>query len=566
MFIAAYAGKYYSKMYGITGTQSINLIFHTIRALIPNLIMRNPVNEVTTEMIPHRDYAYLLGLGLDWLNKKIKLKDILRYGTVDACFGMGVFKTGLAQSGSQVRFDDVLIDNGQVYTDNVDLDDYVFDPTCRKIRKTAFEGDRNRVPRQLLLDDDQFDHDLVMQLPSSKHPDARTKVAALTQSDMSSRETIELQDMVDIVELFVPGADALITIADPEQKIMDDFLAVREYFGPKEGPYTKLALTQPVPGNPYPIAPVGIWYDLSAVAGETMNKMVEQILRQKDVAIVDPAGADEAEDLRTSADGDMVFGSPDTVKVVSFGGQNPQNESAMAALQTWYNYMSGNPDQMSGIAAGAKTATGQSILQANQSVTIEDLREMAYDVGAEIGMKQAWYLHTDPLLNIPLSKRLPGGEEIQLALTPEQRAGDFLEFTFTIKQRSMSRLDPAVRTQRIQQFATNSIPALAMSAQACMQMGIPFNLQEAITDLAREMDILEEVQDWFVDPTFMQRVQLQMQLGPQPAGKATMNPQGIRQNGGSPTARRVMEPGQEMNQGFQAGYPDLSQSTYQGAY
>jgi len=565
MFIKAYVGHYYAKKFGLVGDEPINLIFHTIRALIPNLIMQNPVNEVGTELIPYRDYAYLLGLALDGIDKKLNLKETLRYGTIDACFGFGVFKTGLSQGGTMINYGDVLIDNGQVYTDNVDLDDFVFDPTCRKISKSTFIGDRNRIPRQILLDDDSFDHDLVMKIPRSGHPDVSRRVDAITQSGMSSSEINDLQDMVDVVELFVPGADALLTIADPEQIIMEDFLAAREYYGPSEGPYTILSVTQPVPGNPYPVAPAGIWYDLHRAAGDTMRKMVEQILRQKDIAIVDPAGADEAEDIRTGSDGDMVFGSPDTVKVVSFGGQNPGNENAMGSLQTWYNYMSGNPDQMAGVTTGAKTATGQNILQANQNVGIEDMRGMVYDSSAEINRKMAWYLHTDPYIELPFSRRLPGGEYEQLVLTPEQRQGEFLDYAFNIKQRSMSRLDPAVRSKRIMEFATSVIPGLAMTAQVCMQMGLPFNLQESVTDIANEMDILEDVQDWFNDPMFMQRMEMMMAMGPQPAGKASpMTPQGVQQNKGNPMAHKFMGPQGDMNQGFQQGGPAEAQATYQG--
>ena len=563
MFIRAYVGQYYAKRYGLRGDEPINLIFHTIRALIPTLIMKNSVSEVATDIIPQREYAYLLGLGLDQLHKKTDRKGILRYGTVDACFGLAVFKSGLAQGGTMINYGDVMIDQGQVYTDNVDLDDYVFDPTCRKIRKTAFEGDRNRVPRILLLDDDEFDHDLVMKLPRSKHPDAKSKAEAITQRNMSSQEMNDLQDMVDVVELFIPGADALVTIADPEQIILDDFLAAREYFGPDGGPYTKMALTQPVPGNPYPIAPVGIWYDLHHAAGNTMKKMVDQILRQRDLLVVDPAGADEGEDIRTAVDGDVIVGDPTMAKPFSIGGQNPQNEAAMASLQTWYNYMSGNPDQMAGVKAGAKTATGQSILQANQSVTTEDMRDIIYDVAAVLDSKEAWYLHTDPYIDLMLSKRQPGGELIQLTLTPEQRAGDFLDYTFTIKQRSMSRLDPSIRSRRIAEFGTNLVPSLAAAAPICKSMGVPFNLQESITDLARELDILEEVQDWFIDSTFMQRIQLQMQLGPQPAGKAQLSQEGNRQNNGSPMNQKVLNPSAEMNQNFQAPANE-GQETFQG--
>ncbi|KKL57526.1 hypothetical protein LCGC14_2234550, partial [marine sediment metagenome] len=421
MFIHAYAGQYYAKKYGLKGDEPVNLIFHTIRSLIPTLVMKNSISDVSTEIIPQKEYAYLLGLALNQNHKKNDRIEVLRYGLVDACFGYALFKTGVAQNGTMINHGDVLIDQGEVYTDNVDLDDHIIDPTCRKFRKATFEGDRNRVPRIILLNDDDFDHDLVMKLPRSRHTDAKSKVEAITQSNMSKSEIDDLQDMVDIVELFVPGADALITIADPEQIIMENFLAAREYFGPEDGPYTHMALTQPVPGNPYPIAPVGIWYDLHHAAGITMKKLVDQIIRQRDILVVDPAGADEGEDIRTASDGDVIVGSPEMAKPFSIGGQNPQNEAAMSSLQTWYNYMSGNPDQMAGVQVGAKTATGQSILQANQNVTTEDMRDMAYDAAAKLDSKEAWYMHTDPFIDMMLGKRQPGGEYIQLTLTPEQR-------------------------------------------------------------------------------------------------------------------------------------------------
>ena len=129
----------------------------------------------------------------------------------------------------------------------------------------------------------------------------------------------------------------------------------------------------------------------------------------------------------------------------------------------------------------------------------------------------------------------------------------------------MSRLDPAVRSKRIMEFATNVMQSIAMTAQVYMQLGIPFNAQEAITDIANEMDILEDVQDWFNDPTFLQRMELTMAMGPQPAGKASpATPKGVQQNNGNPMARKILGPTGEMNQGFQQGGAAEAQSTFQG--
>ena len=550
MFIKEYVGRYYASEYGLTGDEPINLIFNTIRATVPNLVMKSGVNKVSTEIVEYRQYAYLLGLALDKLDKNIKLKDTLRAGIVDAFFMMGIFKTGIAGGGKMLNFGDIFIDEGQVYTDLVDFDDWTADPSCKDYRKAAFLGDRNRVPRQILLDDDEFDHDLVMKIPKSTHPNAKDRIESLTRKNMSDSEMYELQDFVDVVEVFVPGANALITIPDPSQKIFDEYLAARDYYGPKEGPYTILALTQPVPGNPFPVAPIGIHYDLHKMANSMMVKNMEQANREKSIGVCDPSGADEAEDIRTAKDGDMIMGNPESVKVITYGGNNVKSEQMLQQCQIWHNYMSGNPDQMSGLVSNAESATQANILQANATITIEDARGMIYDCAADTAGKRAWYIHTDPFMDVMLARRKPGGEYEQLQLTPEQRDGDFLDYTFTLKARSMSRLDPAVRTKRIVEFAANIVPSVMNTAMVAMQMGLPFNVQAAITAIAEEQGILDDVQDWFDDPTFMQRVQLQMAMNPQPAGKAGSEQGGTR---GIPQQAKMQSPFQETKQIEQMG-------------
>ena len=567
MFIKQYVGQYYASSKGITGDEPINLIFHAIRTLVPNLVMKNPVTKVTTDDVEQEDYAFLLGLALDSIDKKIKLKTILRGGIVAALFAMGIFKTGIAASGQVITWGDLQVDPGQVYSDLVDLDDFVIDPSCRAFDKAAFLGDRNRVPRQLLLDDNNCDHDLVMRLPRSTHPDAKNKIEKLTQSNLSNIEMFELQDFVDIVELFIPEANANLLIPDPEVIIFDNYIRGVDFYGPSEGPYTTMSLTPPVPGNPYPVAPVGIWHDLHVMANKSMVKSMEQAERQKDLVFYDPGAADEAEDIRTARDGDMVATSdPTSAKVMSYGGQNRDNASMLSQMQIWFNYMSGNPDQMAGLKSDARTATQAQLLQANANVTVEDMRDIIYDAAAELNKKMAWYLHTDPLIDLPLTKRRAGGGMIQLRLTPEQRSGDFLNFAFNLKARSMSRLDPTIKSKRIIEFATNLIPGIMTSGQIATQMGVPINVQRILTDLAEELDITETAKDWFEDPEFMNRIKLMMAMGPQNAGKAGMgSSQGIRQQGGYPGQKPIASPQSERNQSFQTGANE-SQAANQGVY
>lgn len=558
MFVKTFCGQYYQANQGLKGNEPINLIFNTIKAMVPNLIMQNPVNELVTNFAPQEFYGELLGLAVDKTERDIKLKQTLRAWIVAAIFAWGITKTGIAASGETLQFGDIRVDPGQVYTSLVDLDDFVIDPVCTEIEKATFLGDRIRVPRQLLLDTDGYDHDLVKQLPRSMYS-TNKKVEDITKSGMSQMEMYTLQDFVDVVELWIPEANAIVTIPDPAQITFDRYVRLKDYYGPKEGPYTFLSFTPPVPNNPLPVASVSLWYDLHRMANRIFKKTMDQADRQKDILLYNPGQADEVTDVIESKDGDSVASvDPKGMQVVSFGGQNRSNEMMLQELQVWYNYISGNPDQMAGniprVAKGRETATRSSILQANANVSIEDARGILYDGTAEISRKIAWFLHTDPLINIPLVKRTTGGQQIQLWLTPEQRMGDFLKFTFRIVARSMSRLDPTIKSRRILEFATNLVPALMNSAMIAMQMGVPFNVQKAITDLAKELDITEYVQDWFEDPEFEQKMATIAALGPQNPGKASMiTPGAIAQNGGFPEKRNILIPGQEQNQSAQLG-------------
>ncbi|GAG11849.1 unnamed protein product, partial [marine sediment metagenome] len=90
MFIKEFVGQYYSKQFGLTGDEPINLIFHTIRTLVPNLVMQNPVNRLETKIVAQKPYGELLGLAIDQVEKDIDLKRILRGWIVDALFAWGI--------------------------------------------------------------------------------------------------------------------------------------------------------------------------------------------------------------------------------------------------------------------------------------------------------------------------------------------------------------------------------------------------------------------------------------------------------------------------------------------
>lgn len=559
LFVKEYVGQYYRENRGLGGDEPVNLLFSAIRALVPNIVNNNPVNQVVTEVIDHKPYAELLSLALDSVGKRSNLKGVLRASVTNALFMMGIAKVGIAASGNTMWVGDRSMDPGEVYIEMVDLDDFVIDPNCKSLKHSRFYGHRLTVPRRVLLDNPVYDKKLVKKLPSlmKEGRGGERSVADLSRDNGMSQQMIDMEDLVHVVELWIPDAEAIVTIPDPNEATFDDFISAEDYYGPDSGPYAFLSLTPPVSGNPLPVAPVSVYYDLHRAANRVFKKVLDQSERQKDVLLYDPAHADVAQDIVNAEDGDTIAATdPSRINQVSLGGQNRENAAMLQQLQIWFNYMAGNPDQLAGSQSAAisqvKTATQAQILQSNASISIEDVRDLTYDFASDINGKVAWYLHTDPLIELPLSRRTEYGNDEQLVLTPEQRRGDWLEFTFKIKPKSMSMIDPQVRSQRIMQFATNIIPQAAMAATAMLQMGQPFNLQRYLTLMANELEIGEWVQELFQDPQFEQRLQMMMTLGPQNPGKA----QGVMstaQNGGFPVQRNVMTPGQQMNSDAQQG-------------
>lgn len=568
LFLRNYVGQYFDRDRGEIGSEPLNLIFNAVRIIVPNMVMNLPKYGVRSDYLPYREYAELLGLGLDYNAKEINLRDTLRRWVVDAIFCMGVLKTGLCESGRAVQFDGTdTIDPGTIYTEIVDLDDFTFAPETKRFDRAAWIGDRIRVPRQQILDSGLYNNDLIMRLPSSR-TEVEDGTEKLSRRGVNHNEDIEMLDCIDLVEAWVRDADAIVTVPG-SKSTFDDYLRVAEYYGPKEGPYTFLAFTPPVPNNPFPVAPVGIWNDLHILSNNMAKKIVEQADRQKDIVGYRPNAADDAQEVVDSRDGDAIkMDDPEGVKTFSFGGQQKSNEAHLQQLMLWFNMMSGNTEALGGLRENSATATQANILQANQSIGIEDMRDLVYVGGGEEARKRAWYLHTDPLIELPLIRRRQKpasfgmdqmtGQQVMIApaeavdeqiiLTPEARQGDFLDFHFEIQPKSMSRLDPHLRLQRAMEFAIKIIPAAATAAQICMQMGVPFSFQKFVVRMAKEADI-EWMDEVFLDPEFQMQMMQQVLMTPGLEGS-----KGKIQSNGQPAAMAaVPSPQQRNNQQAQQG-------------
>lgn len=564
LFLKSFTGQWYDSNKGTIGQEPLNLIFNAIRVLVPNLVANYPGLRMTTDFMAYRDYGEMLAQAVTQNGKKLKVKDIYRAWIVDAIFMMGILKTGLCDSGTAIGFEeDDSIDPGTVYTDNVSLDNLVIDPNCRKwdFSDAAFIGDRIRVSRMALLESGLYDNALIENLPPADQDGTSHERADRLSARRVDLSETHLEDEVEICELWVPRAKAIVTVPGDCSYQADDFLRVADYYGPDTGPYTFLRLTPPVPDNPLPISMVGIWHDLHVMANRMAKKIMEQAERQKDVLTYTGSAADDAQEMLDAADGDAIrVDAVDGVKVHKFGGQDRGNEAHIGQLQQWFNMMAGNPEGMAGMKMDAKSATEANILAGAGEITLSDMRDTVYSGVAEENTKRAWYFHTDPLIDVPLTRRveMPGPfgmqqQEIQVFLTPEARRGDFLDYAFEVEPESMDRMDKAKRLKAAMDFAVQILPASAQAAQVSLMMGVAFSFPRFCVRMAKEAGItwMDEV---FMDPEFQMKAQMMMQAGPQFGPSKGQAGGGLQPNGQPGTAgKRQPTEGQEFNMGAQAG-------------
>lgn len=116
----------------------------------------------------------------------------------------------------------------------------------------------------------------------------------------------------------------------------------------------------------------------------------------------------------------------------------------------------------------------------------------------------------------------------------------------------MTPLDPQTRSRLMMEFAVKVMPAVVQASVMAMQIGMPFNAQRCLTELAEEQGLTTDVMSWFNDPEFNQKLQIMMRMGPQNAGKAASGGNTM-QNGQPGQVMSAPTGGEQSNMNAQEG-------------
>jgi hypothetical protein len=508
-FVREYTGRLYGK--GDNVRRPVNLIAQYVFTLVPSLINQNPRHNVTSRLVSLGATAELLGMSLDQLWDQLNALHTMQNLIVDSLLSpCGIAKVGQRAGSEMVKVDDRDVPRGAPYFARIDFDDYAIDPAAREPGDAFWEGHRYRMPRYVAQSCGLFDPDLITKLP--KLGDESTRNSALTEELSLSNDNsrFDLQDMIELWDLAVYAQDAtyICTVPNPESQAMllNAGGEPIPYEGADRSPYLRLDYYT-VPNNAVPLCPAMAWNDLHEAADKVYARMIRQALRSKNVFAYNKSKSDDALQLQAAADGDAVaVDDVETLKAMPIGGIMGDMYQFLDSLQGHWNNIAGNMQLLGGQEVQGDTATANQIVAGRAQVRVKFMQDRVKAFCDKLAAKLGYMLIKDPLIKIPQTYRVPGGDKIQLPYDAATREGDFCDFDFKIHQTTLNGMDPAVVMQQ-------RIAMLQSLAQF-----LPFAQVINLSALARQMgqqigwDDMDAV---IQDPAHQQM--LQMLLPPMPS-------------------------------------------------
>ena len=457
--LSEFVGYYYGEPSNrIRKREPFNMIHDAVSAYVPNLVAANPQFRIRSRLTKFRPFAKTLEFAMEHNVREIRLKDTIRKIVFDSMFSFGIAKIGLGGSkeeASEGYFHDV----GQFFCDRFDPEDYIIDPAAREREEATFEGNRFRMPlkeaRELFKGTENLK-------PHYKPYGSSGKAEELSRGQAQLQE---LEEYVELYDIWMPRENVMLTLAKEGEA--DKPLREVEWEGPERGPYLMLGYEY-VPDNVLPLPPALVWLDMHIFINELGRKMKRQSERQKSVLAYEDAAAEDAQRIVSASDSDAIkVNRIEAIKEIGFGGTTPFQEGFVMWLMQMFSRQAGNVNLLGGLSQEARTATEAMQVQSNATARLRDMQGQLYEVVRDIGESMAWYLFTDPFIQIPVIKRMPSlGLELDVTFSEEAREGDWLDYNIDIVPYSMSQDTPEQYARKLMEWWTSVVlPTLPFAEQ-----------------------------------------------------------------------------------------------------
>lgn len=475
----------------------LNLLALYVQIVGRSLISQNPQFNLTTfDKSKKPDAAKAKA----WVNTRVEemdLSDSLRRAVVDALFGLGIMKVGLA------RPDDAMssgwtIRAGMPFAEPVSIDDFLIDTYATRFTDATWMGHRYRMPMSAAVA--RFGKKKAESLPDE--PPNPYNATGDERIQMLGRmlygESQEFEPQVSVWEFYLPAYRKVVTFADDligtpwtgngyDVKCLEEV----EWVGPDCGPYHFLGFDV-VPGNLLPKGPIMDLMELHEKTNVLLRKLIRQGERQKENLAVGNQAADAGQRLIQSADGESInCNSPDQLKPIVSGGPHQGNFVLMQQLKELFNWAAGNVDLQGGLGQQSRTATQDKMLNENASKLTANLQEQTVKFTASVGKSLIWYWWNHPELRMETEYSVPGVGDVSIvrSLPPEVRKRTpYSALNVKVEPYSLIYQSPqqkaAMLTQIVTQVLTPMMPIL-------QPQGVGFDAHAFVDTQARYLDLPE---------------------------------------------------------------------------
>jgi hypothetical protein len=462
-----YVGKHYSEN-GSDDRVPINLLELAINIYLQRLVASCPRVSINTGVLKLREICERLKLAVNHLiENEIHLDDTLERGVSNALFSMGIVKC--AMNREKVEYLGVMYDSGQPFAKCVSLDNWVHDMTVEDILEGQFMGDRYAVS----VDDANtmfpgHEDDFIGASDMTGEDDK-----AHNMTDPSTPTRHEFEERVWLWDVWLPKNGVVITCLDSGDpgRPFGKKLKETPWYGIETGPYHLLGFNY-VEGNTMPLSLTAIWTDLHELANSLFRKLGRQAVRQKTILGVAAGARKDGEKIVDAGDGDAVpMDNPDKAKEYNYGGIKPENLAFLIQVKDLFSYLAGNLDLMGGLSPQSDTATQDNLLSAGASQRIKRMQKKVYRWVSGICKALAFYIWTDPYINIPVVKRIPFIDDVQVVdrfgPDDDRNENDFMEYNLSIETYSHQHQGPEAKLQSLRTiFGEMIAPMLPIMAQA----------------------------------------------------------------------------------------------------
>jgi len=180
----------------------------------------------------------------------------------------------------------------------------------------------------------------------------------------------------------------------------------------------------------------------------------------------------------------------DKAREYKFGGIDQSSLAFLLQVKDLFVYLGGNLDSLGGLSPMADTLGQDQMLAQNASKRVAHMQSKVVDFTNRVINSLGFYLWTDPLINLPLTKSVPGMENISVSFTldAQTKEGDFIDYNISIDPYSMQHQSPQMKLQTITQvFSQFIIPFAPMMAE----QGIGVNFEALMKIIGKYANVNE---------------------------------------------------------------------------